>query len=113
MYQVQGTNPYFGNWTYTREIGSQMMNEQTQKLAYYSTQDIYVEHPSEWWGFFGPDHGVSWTAEMRASEIADGDTLYSPFMAAGWSGKAENNWRPAQWLGYLKIQSAWGAEVGA
>jgi hypothetical protein len=31
-------------------------------------------------------------------------------MQAGWSGKAEKNVRPAQWLGLLKIFSAWGAE---
>jgi hypothetical protein len=34
----------------------------------------------------------------------------SPFVAAGWSGKQEENVRPAQWLGLLKIHAAWGAE---
>ena len=32
-------------------------------------------------------------------------------MAAGWSGRAEANVRPAQWLGVLKLQAAWQAEV--
>ena len=36
--------------------------------------------------------------------------MYSPFVAAGWSGQAERNLRPAQWLGLLKIHSVWGAE---
>jgi hypothetical protein len=48
--------------------------------------------------------------DIRATEIAAGDTLFSPFVAAGWSGKQEENVRPAQWLGLLKIHAAWGAE---
>lgn len=40
---------------------------------------------------------------VRESEIASGDILFSPFVAAGWSGKAERNLRPAQWLGILKV----------
>lgn len=41
----------------------------------------------------GPDHGISWTIDTRASEIANGDVLFSPFVAAGWSGKVEHNLR--------------------
>ena len=39
--------------------------------------------PQQWWGLFGPEHGVEWLIETRASEIALGDTLYSPFVACG------------------------------
>ena len=46
---------------------------------------------------------------MRPSEIADGDDLFSPFVAAGWSIATEANFRPAQWLGMLKILGVWGA----
>jgi hypothetical protein len=55
-------------------------------------------------------HGLSWMAMVRPSELAAGDALYSPFVAAGWDGAAERNVRPAQWLGLLKILACWGAE---
>lgn len=47
---------------------------------------------------------------MRRSEIAAGDTIFSPFVAAGWHIAEEENVRPAQWLGLLKILGIWGAE---
>lgn len=43
----------------------------------------------------------------RQSELQHGDTFFSPFVAAGWHGKAEVNTRPPQWLGLLKILAAW------
>ena len=49
-------------------------------------------------------------ASLRRSEIENGDTLFSPFVAAGWSVAEEHNVRPAQWLGLLKILGAWGSE---
>ena len=63
-----------------------------------------------WWECSGSDHAVCWVDASRQSELAQGDLLFSPFMAAGWSGKAEKNTRPAQWLGLLKLVAAWGAE---
>jgi hypothetical protein len=42
MYQVQGTNGYFGNWTQTRTISTPMMNGQTGKESHYSTNDLSV-----------------------------------------------------------------------
>jgi hypothetical protein len=47
---------------------------------------------------------------VRRSEIATGDTIFSPFVAAGWHIAEEENVRPAQWLGLLKILGIWGAE---
>eukprot|EP00040_Diaphanoeca_grandis_P024834 m.136926 g.136926 ORF g.136926 m.136926 type:complete len:1061 (-) comp29894_c0_seq1:14-3196(-) len=110
MYQVQGTNPFFGNWSQTRNIQSPMLNHQTGKMTRYSAEDFYMTGPHQWYGEFGPWHGIEWLMMTRTSEMALGDTLYSPFIAAGWSGKAELNTRPAQWLGLLKVMSAWGAE---
>jgi len=110
MYQVQGSNAFFGNWTETRKIMTPMHNAQTGKQTYYSTEDIYSPTPHEWLAGGGPDHAVRWTVQTRYSELASGDTLMSPFVAAGWSGTAEKNTRPAQWLGLLKLLAAWGAE---
>ena len=113
MYQVQGTNPYFGNWTVTRNIGDKWLDHSPNAIdtySFYSTVDIYLQHPNRWWVGAGPDHGIAWLENVRKSEIANGDLKYSPFVAAGWSGQAEKNLRPAQWLGLLKIMTAWGAE---
>ena len=44
------------------------------------------------------------------SQIKAGDELFSPFVAAGWKSAVEGNMRPAQWLGFLKIMTALGAE---
>ena len=63
-----------------------------------------------WWQCSGSNHAICWVDMSRQSELQQGDTLFSPFMAAGWSGKAEDNTRPAQWLGLLKLVAAWGAE---
>jgi hypothetical protein len=104
-YQVQGTNVYFGNWSVVRAI-----NTIGRGTMHYSTADFYVPHPSLWYSGAGPWHGLNWLEETRRSEIAAGDTLFSPFVAAGWSIAEEDNVRPAQWLGLLKLLGVWGAE---
>jgi hypothetical protein len=43
MYQVQGDNNYFGNWSITKKISTPMHNAQTGKLSYYSTLDFYLQ----------------------------------------------------------------------
>ena len=108
--QVQGDNPFFGNWSVTRHIGDPRPDAATGAPTYYSTADIYSQRPDEWWTGGGPDHGIAWLQMVRASERALGDELYSPFLSAGWSQQVERNVRPAQWLGVLKVMAAWGAE---
>ena len=53
-----------------------------------------------------------WAARstLRTVLAPAGDELFSPFVSPGWSGQAERNLRPAQWLGLLKVMVAWGAE---
>jgi hypothetical protein len=110
MYQVQGDNPYFGNWSITREILDPMYDAATRNKTYYSTADFYIQNPDEWWVGGGPDHGIGWMQNVRRSEMALGDVLFSPFLSAGWNQQAERNIRPAQWLGIVKILAIWGAE---
>ena len=55
--QVQGTTPFFGNWTETRHIGTPAARDGT----FRSTEDFYLQHPHEWWTGGGPDHGFQWT----------------------------------------------------
>jgi hypothetical protein len=131
-YQVQGDNNYFGkfaftgiinpifatrcslplltpagNWTMTRHINTPYASRGGQ---YYSTADFYPRHPQGWMTTSGPWHGIEWLLQVRAAEIARGDKFFSPFVAMGWSPHAEDNIRPAQSLGLLKIVQVWGAE---
>lgn len=104
-YQVQGTNTYFGNWSITRDI-----NTIGRDSMHYSTADFSVPTPRLWYTGAGPWHGINWLEEVRRSEILRGDKLFSPFVAAGWHIAEEENVRPAQWLGLLKVLGTWGAD---
>ena len=110
MYQVQGDNPYFGNWSITRTIGPKMADAATGRPSYYSTTEPYFTSPHNWWQCSGSYHGICWINHVRPSERALGDELFSPFVNPGWSQQAERNVRPAQWLGLMKVLAAWGAE---
>ena len=46
-YQVQGSNVYFGNWTYTREINTPY-TQPDGSTQFYSTADFYPRKPY-WW----------------------------------------------------------------
>lgn len=77
---------------------------------YYSTPNFYVRTPDNWAKWKGPWRGWEWISITRKVEIADGDKLFSPFVAAGWAQDPEINVRPTQWLGLLKCLSVVGAE---
>jgi|SRR6185312_11147791 len=77
---------------------------------YYSTPDFYPRWPNNWKDWTGAWHGWKWIEIGRKTEIADGDYLFSPFVAAGWSKKNEENITPGQWLGLLKCLAVAGAE---
>jgi len=77
---------------------------------YYSTPDFYPRWPKNWKTWDGPWHGWKWIEIGRQKEINDGDPLFSPFVAAGWSKIQEEDIRPGQWLGLLKCLSGVGAE---
>ncbi|HTA28088.1 MAG TPA: hypothetical protein VK809_09885 [Bacteroidia bacterium] len=77
---------------------------------YYSTPDFYPRWPKNWKDWMGAWHGWKWLDRGRTAEIDDSDKLFSPFVAAGWSKKNEENITPGQWLGLLKCLSVIGAE---
>jgi hypothetical protein len=64
----------------------------------------------DWDGINGAWRGLDWLAQMLPSQIATGDVVWSPFVAAGWSEMEELNTRPAQWIGLLKLLAVSGAE---
>eukprot|EP01052_Picozoa_sp_SAG31_P009711 SAG31_NODE_517_length_14689_cov_5.110487_2_plen_240_part_00 len=79
----------------------------------YSKGSIYpgVEGASGWdVDSNGVGGGLAMLQITRPHEIAAGDELNAPFMAAGWASAEEYNMRPAQWLGFLKLVHALGAE---
>eukprot|EP01043_Picozoa_sp_COSAG02_P102401 COSAG02_NODE_38428_length_429_cov_0.727273_1_plen_99_part_01 len=39
----------------------------------------------DWDGIHGAWRGLDWLAQMLPSQIATGDVVWSPFVAAGWS----------------------------
>ncbi|MDW3647047.1 MAG: LamG-like jellyroll fold domain-containing protein [Bacteroidia bacterium] len=91
-------------WKTARKIGTKINGQ------YYSTPDFYVRWPSNWNKVRGAWRGWSWIEDSRKVEIAAGDNLFSPFIAAGWSENPEQNVRPSQWLGLLKCLGPIGAE---
>jgi hypothetical protein len=128
-YQIQGTNLFMGEWNYTRKINTPRRNG--GKLRYYATGDLYpwiqkgkhvklgpynnistsLEYGTPSWDVsHGSWHSIDWLQQILPSQIATGDNVWSPFVAAGWSEQEELNTRPAQWLGFLKLLVVSGAE---
>lgn len=103
-YRIDGHRDWQFRYEQTKNINT-LINGKS-----YSTTDFYVRWPSNWRNWSGPWHGWQWIVESRYNEIAQGDNLYSPFVAAGWDIDPEKDVRPAQWLGLLKCLSMTGAE---
>ena len=104
-YQQCGFPNYQYNWKQARLVNSQINSQ------YYSTPDFYVRYPRNWKIRESAWHGLDWIQRGRYYELAEGDKLFSPFIAAGWNVNNETqNVSPTQWLGLLKILSAFGSE---
>jgi hypothetical protein len=94
----------FYDWFEAKKYNTPINNQ------YYSTSDFYVRYPYNWKDWISAWHGLKWFTESRYTELQQGDKYFSPFVSAGWDSNEENNVRPAQWLGLLKIMSNLGAE---
>lgn len=103
-YAIDGHSTYREQYSEVRKI-NYPINKQ-----YYATPDFYPRWPSNWETWKGAWHGIKWITDSRKNEIALGDELFSPYVAAGWDNNEENNIRPAQWLGLLKALGMMGAE---
>jgi len=103
-YAIDGANYYRMYYDEARKINSPMNGQ------YYATPDFYPRWPNNWRNWVSSWHGWQWIVEARKVELASGDRLYSPFVAAGWDTDEEKNIRPAQWLGLLKCLGMTGAE---
>jgi hypothetical protein len=103
-FQVDGHPTWRFKYSEMRQASS-LLNGQ-----YYPTGDIYMRYPNNWRYWSSAWHGWQWVVESRKQELAVGDKLYSPPVAAGWDIDEEKNIRPAQWLGMLKAIAMSGAE---
>lgn len=92
------------NYSEARKVNSQING------YYYSTPDVYVRWPDNWRYWVSSWHGWQWIVQSRATELAVGDKLYSPFVSAGWDATESVNVRPAQYMGLLKALQGSGAE---
>lgn len=103
-YAIDGFPLYRMRYSQARLVNSQINGQ------YYATPDFYPRWPYNWRNWVSAWHGWQWIVESRVNELAVGDRLYSPFVAAGWDADETQNIRPAQWLGLLKCLGMTGAE---
>ncbi len=103
-YAIDGFPEYRMKYSEARSVNSQINGQ------YYPTPDFYPRWSNNWRNWVSAWHGWQWIVESRVHELAAGDRLYSPFVAAGWDADEEKNIRPAQWLGLLKCLGMTGAE---
>jgi hypothetical protein len=78
---------------------------------WYSTVDYYPRRDEIWRPRNTAYNGMQWLLTGRNYEIAAGDTLYSPFVAAGWSPGFETEWiQSTHWNALMKNLGAFGAD---
>ncbi|MEO5571059.1 MAG: fibronectin type III domain-containing protein [Bacteroidia bacterium] len=103
-YNLDGNKSFSYNWDKIRYVQTPINGH------YYPTTEFYPRWPWNWKDWQSAWHGLRWVSEARYYEIAVGDKLFSPYVAAGWDNNEENNMRPAQFLGLTKILGVWGTD---
>lgn len=92
-------------WSYSRALQSPIRGMK------YSCSDFYVRWPWNWRYWTNAWHGMDWFVRGRYSELSTTtDTLFAPFVSAGWDKNDEANVAPPQWYGLLKVLSGMGVE---
>lgn len=104
-YGLTGSNQWAYKWKETRFINSPQVDGD-----YLSATDYYIRYPYNWRNWTSADHGIHWSSVTRSEEISTGDKFNAPFVCAGWQHNEENNVRPGQYLGFLKIIAGMGAK---
>ncbi len=104
-YAIEGEHIFEYKWAEARKVNDPING------IYYSTPDFYIRYPWNWKYWSSAWHGWQWLVNSRVGEIAAGDTLFSPFISAGWDAVERNNVRPAQMLGFSKTLAVAGAEM--
>lgn len=105
FYNVSAYNdPYWPDYSRRRKTNTVFGGK-----FHYSTPSFYPARPDNWRTASGPLNGYGTVANGRRKEIQLGDSLFAPFVSAGWNME-EKNIRPAQWLALLKAMAMLGAE---
>jgi hypothetical protein len=107
QYQLAGDTAYRFNWKYTRNIQDEFRTDFYQER--FATQDFYPRWPSNWRIGTSAWNGLQRIVYTLPKQYAEGDTLFAPFVAAGWDVVDSVNIRPGQYLGLLKLLSGLGA----
>lgn len=105
MYQQDGYPQYRQKWSEARVINTKRNNQ------YYSTPDFYPRYPAAWRTLNGAFNGLQYMLTGRTYEITLGDTLFSPFLGAGYGEGSEATWiQSVQWGNLTKALTVMGAE---
>lgn len=104
VYSFAGQPQWNMKWSVIRNVQS------TQKGYKYSTLDFYPRWPYNWRTSISAWHGLNWVWQSREQNFLSKDSLYSPFISAGWDANGELDVRPSQYLGLLKNLSAYGVD---
>lgn len=107
-YGLDGFQEYRYEWGQVRGLNTL----KDSNGSYYSTPDFYPRYPDRWFGINNANHGLMWLDNARAYEISKGDQFFSPYVSPGWEydQTPQNDIRPAQWLGLMKILGGMGAK---
>jgi hypothetical protein len=103
-YQIDGHDTYRQKYSEVRTVSTQINGTN------YASGDLYVRFPWNWRYNSSAWNGLQFLIESRKEELKNGDKYFSPAVSAGWDENEENNLRPGQWLGLLKVFGMMGAE---
>ena len=110
MYQVDGVDGSISNIPYDRWNFSQYRAvTEDPTFGQCATFDFYPRYVWNWRKNAGAWRGVQPFLESRNVENGLLSKYSTPFVGAGWNVNEENNLRPAQWLGLLKVIGMMGA----
>lgn len=110
MYLVDGqdgslTGVPYNTWNFQQY---KVINEDPD-LGRVGACSYYPRYPWNWRLWQGAWKGIQQYVEARAVELVDTVKYTAPYVACGWNVNEEENLRPAQWTGLLKVSSILGA----
>ena len=96
-FSIDGYPPLYGfKYSEARKVNTQINNQ------YYPTTSFYPRWPNNWRYWTTAWHGWQWVVESRVNELALGDRLFSPFVAAGWDPNEELKHSSGTMAGIIK-----------
>jgi hypothetical protein len=110
-YSVDGHPSFYPPYSTMRTIQTPIADGSNLTARRPSTE-FYTQFPGLWRvNASGVPHGWDYVQWSMPVNIAAGDRLMWPYVAAGWRFREQSNIRPGQWLGFLKALAVAGAET--